>query len=89
MDGIIESILNFGTSFFILENVDVSNEGSKGGFLFVQSCFVCCVYILNFFGNDNIVVEFHGGACSNVKSWCVVCVVDFRMLSSFAFDGKG
>jgi hypothetical protein len=45
MDGIIESILNFGTSFFILENVDVSNEGFKGGFLFVQSCFVCCVYI--------------------------------------------
>jgi len=45
MDGIIESILNFGTSFFILENVDVSNEGLREDFcLYNHALFVVFIF---------------------------------------------
>jgi hypothetical protein len=52
-------------------------------------CFVSCVYDLQVFDNDGVVVELCGGICSIIKSWCVVHDVDFYPLCSFAFEGEG
>ncbi len=89
MDRIIESILNFGTSFFTREDVDMSNEGLREDFCLYNHALFAMFIFFKFSKTMTLLLNYMDGACSNVKSWCVVCVVGFCMLWSFAFDGKG
>jgi hypothetical protein len=76
MDGIIENILNFGTSFFILEDVDVSNEGLKKDFclynhaLFAMFIFFKFLKMITLLLNYMVVLVL----MSNLGVWCVLLI---------------
>jgi len=88
MDGIIESILNFGTSFFILEDVDMSNEGLREDFCLYNHALFAMFIFFKFLKTITLLLNYMVVLVltSNLGVWCVV---DFCMLWSFAFDGKG
>ncbi len=51
--------------------------------------FICCVYVLQVFNDNGVIVEWRSNVCLVIKSLCVKCLVDVYMLWNFAFDGKG
>lgn len=54
-----------------------------------KACFVSCIYVLQVFDSDGVIVELCCGICSIIKSWCVVRDVDSYPLCSFYFEGEG
>jgi hypothetical protein len=89
MDGIIESILNFGTLFFILEDVDVSNEGLREDFgLYNHALFAMFIFFkfsktITLLLNYMVVLVL----MSNLGVWCVLLV--FVCCGVLLLMGKG
>jgi hypothetical protein len=75
MDGIIESILNFGTSFFILKDVDVSNDLREDFCLCNHVLFDAFIFFkfsktITLLLNYMVVLVL----TSNVGVWCVLLI---------------